>query len=454
MSDPARPSATVIVVSWNAGDLLRLALDGLARQDLPREQFEVIVVDNASHDGTADMVEQTYPWVKVLRNKENLGFAGGNNTGLRATTTPYVALLNNDAIPEPSWLRRLLAPFDEPGGERLGAVTGKVLFLPRFARVRVTTEGFSPGAHDTRDLGVRVHSVEADGQDVTGDVLWERATFGREGGWTWTRPDGEWLVPVPAQGPTTMTVRWSAERAKPVTVSWEGGTARVEVGPEESAAEVVLDPPRVDVVNNVGGVFLENGYGADRGFQHVDDGRFDAPAAVMTACGNGMAMRTEAGREIGFFDEDFFLYYEDTDLSWRLRNRGWEVRYVPDAVLRHVHSASTGEESPVFRFHVDRNRLLLLTKLGPAALARREVLRYPLTTLSMTVRGTLGLVLRRPGRPPLRPLLLRWRVLRSFLRLLPRMLARRRAESRAAVVPRGAVEAHMTRVEDWLAGAA
>ena len=55
------------------------------------------------------------------------------------------------------------------------------------------------------------------------------------------------------------------------------------------------------------------------------------------------------GREVGWFDDDFFLYYEDTDLSWRLRADGWAIRYQPTAVLRHLHSASSTEWSPLWR---------------------------------------------------------------------------------------------------------
>ena len=95
---------------------------------------------------------------------------------------------------------------------------------------------------------------------------------------------------------------------------------------------------------------------------------------MFNACGNGMAMRTAAGREVGWFDDDFFLYYEDTDLSWRLRPRGWAIRYEPTAVLRHLHSASSTEWSPLWIFHVDRNRLLMLTKDATAPLALRAVL--------------------------------------------------------------------------------
>ena len=130
---------------------------------------------------------------------------------------------------------------------------------------------------------------------------------------------------------------------------------------------------------------------------------------------------------VGWFDDDFFLYYEDTDLSWRLRAAGWAIRYEPTAVVRHVHSATSVEWSPTFVFHTDRNRLLMLVKDATARrCALREVGRYPLTTGSIALR-TLRTAARARTRPAVRPTLLRLRVLASFLRLLPAVLRRRTA---------------------------
>jgi hypothetical protein len=94
-------------------------------------------------------------------------------------------------------------------------------------------------------------------------------------------------------------------------------------------------------------------------------------------------------------------------------------------VLRHLHSASSTEWSPLWVFHVDRNRLLMLTKDASAPLALREVLHYPLTSASMLVRAGRE-ALRSRSRPALRPHLLRARVLASYVRLLPTMVRRRR----------------------------
>ena len=442
-SDTTAPLATVVVVNWNGERWLRPCLDALARQQTGFG-FLVWVVDNASTDGSVALLESEYPDVRVLRNTDNLGFAGGNNTALREVTTPYAVLLNNDATPEPDWLERLLAPFDEPGSDRLAAVTSKVVFAPRFLPLQLATQEFRPGGADPRDLGVRIASVVVDGEDVTSRVLWERLTWGPEGEgagrFWWTRPSGELLVPLPHDGgPWEVTVRWAAEAAKDVRLAWDGGEVTCPVTGD--MAEVSFTVPAgarsVDVVNNVGSIVFHAGYGADRGYQDVDAGQYDEPTDVFALCGCAAAFRTEAGREVGWFDDDFFLYYEDTDLSWRLRAAGWSIRYEPKAVVRHVHSATSVEWSPTFVFHTDRNRLLMLVKNATAGRALRECARYPLTTGSMALR-TVRTSLKARSRPAVRPTLMRLKVLLSFLRLLPVMLVKRRSAEH--VVPRRELE--------------
>ena len=439
---PDDATATVVVVNWNGERWLRPCLDALARQSAPHLTW---VVDNASTDGSLVLLEREYPDVRVLRNTENRGFAGGNNTALREVTTPYAVLLNNDATPEPDWLEHLLAPFDGPGSERLAAVTSKVVFAPRFLRLRLDAPCFVPGGADPRELGVRIASVVVDGEDVTARVLWERLTWGPEGEgegrFFWTRPSGELLLPLPhAHAPWEVTVRWAAEGDKQVALSWAGGATTLPVGPElaEHAFTVTTAQP-VDVVNNVGSVVSTSGYGADRGYQDVDTGQYDAAVDVFALCGCAVALRTEAGRALDWFDDDFFLYYEDTDLSWRLRAAGWDIRYEPTAVVRHVHAATSVEWSPTFVFHTDRNRLLMLVKNATGRRALREVLRYPLTTGSMALR-TARQAARARARPAVRPTLMRMRVIASFLRLLPTVLAERRALGPAAAVTRAELE--------------
>jgi GT2 family glycosyltransferase len=446
------PLVTVVVLNWNGAHLLPDCLRGLAAQDVPDGQMAVWVVDNASTDGSLELLRTEYPWVRTLANGSNDGFAGGNNVALRQVTTPFVALINNDARPEPDWLRRLLEPFSGPGAGRLAAASAKLVFLPRFLAVELATPGFVPGTLDTRELGVRVYRITVDGQDVTERVLWDRAAYGPEGEgpgrYRWTRPAGMLLVPVDRHpdggGPLRLGLRVAAETTKPLDLTWAGGrgSGKAEPEPVEVEVEVAASVRLVDVLNNAGSMVFRDGYGADRAYQELDRGQYQRPEEVFAFCGGAVCFRTEALRQAGVFDDDFFLYYEDTDLSWRLRALGWTIRYQPAAVARHIHSASSVEWSPLFQFHTDRNRLLMLTKNAHAGLAAREVLRYPLTTASLALREVARSRHTR-RRPPVRPTLLRVRVLGSYLRLLPTMLVRRRRLAARATVAR-------RRLERWL----
>jgi len=79
--------ATVVVVTWQGAHLLPACLDGLTAQRGPRARFAVWVVDNASTDGTAELLRTRYPWVRVLPNRDNQGFAGGCNLAPREVST-------------------------------------------------------------------------------------------------------------------------------------------------------------------------------------------------------------------------------------------------------------------------------------------------------------------------------------------------------------------------------
>ena len=97
----------VIIVNFNSGTLLGECLRHVRAQT--RRPERIIVVDNASRDGSVDLLESDYPEVEFLRSDRNLGFAAANNLGARrAGEVEWLALLNPDAFPEPDWLERLL----------------------------------------------------------------------------------------------------------------------------------------------------------------------------------------------------------------------------------------------------------------------------------------------------------------------------------------------------------
>ena len=122
LAAPTRPPAalaawplelSVIVVNWNVRDLLRECLASLAREmRLPRDSWEVIVVDNASGDGSVEMVRREFPDAVVLANGDNLGFGRANNQAFRMCRGRYVLLLNPDTVVKDHAIDRMMETMD------------------------------------------------------------------------------------------------------------------------------------------------------------------------------------------------------------------------------------------------------------------------------------------------------------------------------------------------------
>jgi hypothetical protein len=154
---------SVVVVNWNSREDLRACLASLARQT--HGDLEVVVVDNGSADGSADMVAEAFPSFRLLREATNLGFAEACNRGIAASTGEWVAMLNNDAVAEPDWAERLV----EAAGScdpRCGMLQSLMLFLDRPDTVNSTgiELTFSGGGRD-RDGG-RPRPADATPEDI------------------------------------------------------------------------------------------------------------------------------------------------------------------------------------------------------------------------------------------------------------------------------------------------
>jgi GT2 family glycosyltransferase len=103
---------SIVIVAWNAKHYLELCLESLLTAPT-RRSMETIVVDNASSDGTSEMIANRFPWVKLIKSQENLGFSRGNNLGIRQAQGRYIALVNPDVIVLPGCLDALADFLDQ-----------------------------------------------------------------------------------------------------------------------------------------------------------------------------------------------------------------------------------------------------------------------------------------------------------------------------------------------------
>jgi hypothetical protein len=293
------------------------------------------------------------------------------------------------------------------------------------------------------------------GLDVDGRPAWDDAKFdegfwgaatplvGEPGSrWTKARAEVRVLASRFAVAPKRIAVRLSADAPRSVTLSTGSESRSVSVGPEPSWIELDLPADPHDVVNNVGSNLYTGGFGGDRGFLERDTGQYDEAIDVFAWCGGSVLLRPRYLVEVGLFDERFFLYYEDTDLSWRGRLLGWRYRYVPTSVVRHEHAASSGEGSDLFRYFVERNRLLMLAKDAPARMAARAALIEARSTLRAIDAEYLRPA-RRGQRPRPNVAPQKVRSIRSYVKHVPAMLRDRRRLARARCVDDAAIVAWM-----------
>jgi GT2 family glycosyltransferase len=113
------PEITVVVVNFNGGDYLKAAIASLARQTF--RNFETILIDNASTDGSLETIGEKPERFTVMRQEKNLGFAAANNLGARAGRGKWLALLNPDAEADANWLAELMRAVAEHPGHRMVA---------------------------------------------------------------------------------------------------------------------------------------------------------------------------------------------------------------------------------------------------------------------------------------------------------------------------------------------
>ena len=320
----ADSALAVVVVCHDSAGEVAATLAALGAQLRPGD--EVIVVDNASRDGTPDVVRAAAPQATVVESKENLGFAGGCHAGARASRAPLVFLLNPDAVPAAGCL----------------------------------------------------------------DAL--RACAAERPGW------GAWQALV------TMA---------------DG-----------------------ELVNTAGNVvhYLGFGWAGDIGRPVADvDPR---PREVGFCSGAALVVRREAWDAVGGFDERYFMYGEDLDLSLRLRLAGWGVGIAPDARVAHDYEFSKGDYK---WFYLERNRWWTLVGDYPGrllALLTPGLLAFELALLLAAWRGGW--------------LRAKLRAQASVLRSLPSMLRRRSAVQATRRIGPGAFAAPLEASLDspYLEGAA
>lgn len=241
---------SILIVNYNTRDLTMDALHSVFRSET-KYQYEVILIDNASADGSIEAIRTRFPQVTVIENRENVGFARANNQGMRRASGKYILLLNSDTVIQPDTIETMIAFMEQHPD--VGAAGCKVL-LPDGSLDKACRRGF----------------------------------------------------PTPS-----------------ASFYYAFGLAKLF--------------PHVPKFNQYQLGYLD------------PDEEYEVDCLV----GAFMLVRREVIEKVGFLDEQFFMYGEDIDWCYRIKQAGWKVYYYPRTSIIHYKGAGKKRRSRkiVYEFH-------------------------------------------------------------------------------------------------------
>jgi GT2 family glycosyltransferase len=169
---------SIHIVTWNSLKFLPDCLSAIFSQTY--QNFSVLVIDNASSDGTVEYLAKHYPNIYLIRNNINQGFAKAHNQAINLSSAPYVLVINPDVILEKDWLERAVAKMEE--NKNIGSLSGKLLKI-RFADIEIR-EKVKTNIFDSTGLKIyknRRVVDRAEGEEDKGQYNQEEEVFGLSG---------------------------------------------------------------------------------------------------------------------------------------------------------------------------------------------------------------------------------------------------------------------------------
>lgn len=422
------PSISIITVNYNGLRFLKNLFNSISNLNYPEDSIQVIMVDNGSTDGSVEFVRSNFPEVEVLILNKNSGYAGGNNEGFKHAKGQYIALINNDCTVDQNWLTAMVNTMNSGycGENKIGAVCSKVLFFYKYLCLDFFIEDKEKtDSDDYNDTGsIMLSGFNIKYSDTCENDLLEKSLKFLEGFYLQSdncknnkfayklKTKAMLAIPVPA---SENNISGNDDSNSKITLSFDasspGKTNRLiiaisgkeiySINLDETPKKVVLELAKdlfylkKDIINSCGTEINKAFYSRDRGFNKIDEGQYNNVEEIFSPSGSSLLIGRQLLNEVGFFDKNFFTYYEDIDLFWRARLKGWKIFFNGDSVARHYHCGTGKEWSYSFTYHVIRNRLLMVYKCGWASIFARSCAGFILSNIKNTASYITSIIMRR-----------------------------------------------------------
>jgi GT2 family glycosyltransferase len=365
------PLVSIIIVNLNGERHLNDLGNSLIEQSY--RNFEIIFVDNGSEDNSCKIWRARFPSSTIIALPYNVGFAEANNIGLRHSRGELIALLNNDTKADPDWLYSLVNAIRyDPD---IGAATSKIRFWTPFITIEISSEAEFFARTDDILSCLKYKKYFADvGNENNGRISAVKRGNKYEICVKIPADNHHFNIPLMSVSKQQLVEVKCGHRRKMIKIDSSGQEITFPIS-EQSAALGKY------VINNAGSIEGPNHTTADRGFGAYDESQFETVEPVSLLCGCACLIRRDAlvGRDI--FIGEFFAYYEDSELSQRLRHSGFRIIYCPASKVYHKHSSTSVEKSTFWMKYVNRNQILYQYILSSTE-DRKTLLREKLLTLN------------------------------------------------------------------------
>lgn len=345
---------SIVIVNYNGEKYLAHLFDSLKKIEHKSFTFEVIIVDNNSSDNSISLINQQLKSkiqnLKVLVSKKNLGFGGGNNLGISKSEGKYIVLLNNDTVVDKYWLYELHKMISTDS--TVAMVNSKIFFYYEFIKMRFLTKD-RINFRNNISINSQPYKIESKFCKNLLNFEDEIVCFDHS----------EIHIPL-IEGITDYNFSFSG-------LVRSGDADAVIIGDStfylhSDSLTISINKEQIEkysyrLIQNAGSGVTQSYSGYDIGFGQEDHENFNVVYELNNGCGASIIFRKEDFDNCGGFDERFLMYYEDTDLSYRMKKIG-KILYCPTSIVYHHHAGSSKEWSPFFIIETTRSRLLFIYK--------------------------------------------------------------------------------------------
>jgi len=379
------PFCSIIILNYFGQKVIKNTIQSLLTLNYPKKFYEIIIVDNCSKDRSKQIIlkfAKKHKLIKTIFLKKNLGFAGGNNEGIKKAKGKYVILLNNDCIVNNNWLTELVKTAEKD--KNIFSVNSKIFLYPKYFLLKIKYSKkilldkfylyqsnllkFTNRKKIKLNLSIKkdISQLEIPYDSTNDKKIKIFLSFNK----------------------IIETYNKNSEKIRLINLNKNSYKILTKKETKKTLNYLIEINTNLassfNKIQNAGIFVFQDGYGRDIGsivkYQNqdyeIDNKQYNKEKEIYASCGAACLYRKKILEKIGFLDDSFFMYYEDVEICERARFFGYKTLYCPSATVHHLHALSSAEWSPFFIYQSEKGRLLHILYHFPFKIFLIEYIKF------------------------------------------------------------------------------